>query len=157
MKFHLIQMRIRLDLIVSGNLEEQLLTSKFILKLLKEKVVSFSIGKIELKDKIDYQNFIDQLSQRYSKLKEIDALLSLFSIEPKQLYLDQVTNQQNGILKLLIDSLVYKKRIRSLPFPEENKGILRIPIGNLILGVIILKDNKGNYLIHAIYLIEILG
>ena len=141
----------KLQIKLSGNLEEQIFTSRFILKLLQEKKVSFKIGSIELQDIGDYEKLVNQFSERQDQLKEIEALCNTLSIESKKLDLPKVTNPQYSFIKLLIDSLVYKKKITSLPFSADNTGIINLQIGNLKLGILIIKNSEGYYKVSNLF------
>jgi len=141
----------KIEIKIFGNLEEQLLTNKFIVKLLKEKELIIEGGKIELQKIDNGPKLIKNLSERYSWLKDIESLLKIFSIENTKFNLDKITKLEEQSLKLLVDSLVYEKKITTNPFPEETGGKFRITIGNLVLGIIFYKGADGNYKIHNLF------
>jgi len=134
-----------------GNVEEQLITNKFILKLLKHKKLNISGGRIVLEETFNETKLTEQFSRYYSWLKDIESLLHIFYIDNDKLNLDQVTKPQEQGLRILINSFVYRKDIIENPFTEENNNIIRISIGNLVLGIIFYKTVDGNYKIHNLF------
>jgi hypothetical protein len=120
----------------SGNLSEQLITNEFLIEMIKSE--HFFIDELEIvqQGRTDDNELLQELIDRYSRLKDIKALLNIFSIDPCKFALDSLSKAHNQVLGIFVDSMVYGKKRNNIPFTN---GLQAIKIGNLILGVIIYK------------------
>jgi len=132
---------------ISGNLEEQLNSSKFILEFLKGEEISIG-GKIIAKIGNNNLEVEKQFTNRYSRLKDIELLLSIFSIDNSRFDLDKVTVDQDIALRFLVDLMVYDKKYLDIPF---HVGIQGIRIGNLLLGIIVHEDAERHFRILNLF------
>jgi len=130
----------------SGNLIEQLQTNKFLIEMLKSK--HFFIGGLEVVQQGTEEDseLLQKLILRRSRLKDIEALLNIFSIDPRGLELSNLSKAHNQVLRIFVESIVYGKKRNNIPFAN---GLQAIRISNLVLGVIIYKDGDVYTIINA--------
>ena len=133
---------------ILGNLEEQKLTNKFLVNLLKKKEFSIGGQKISITNVDNEEDIFNNLSTRYSALEDTEALLKIFSIENSRFDIENLSESHNRILGFFINSMVYGKKILKPPFSE---GISGIKIGNLVLGVILFKEANESYKILNLF------
>ena len=132
----------------SGTLAEQLLDNKFLVDIYEAKYFYIDNQKIEIKTPDEDTIIFERLLERYSRLKDVEALLNIFSIENHKLNLDEVKGADDGSLKVLIDFMVYGKKVTKIPFTG---GIKAVKIGNLVLGVVIFKKEDDTYTIENLF------
>jgi hypothetical protein len=125
-----------------GNLEERIRETGFLLALIENG--SFKIGEVTLhsndKKLSNEQNEQWKFLNRYLKhLKDIETLLGLFKVDT-ELDMNKLTEKQEENLYILIENILYNKRVKDRSIKS---GTHRIDIANLSLLVFINVDDDG--------------
>lgn len=122
---------------ISGDLEEQLLTNHFLIEMLNKKHFLVNGQKITKHGNTDDSDLLNQYSIRYSRLKDVEALLNIFSIDAKKLDLSELSPEEDNVLRIFIESMVFGKKLTTVPFKN---GIQAIQVSNLVFGVIVYQE-----------------
>jgi len=130
----------------SGNLTEQLHTNEFLIDMLKSKHFFIDGREVIQRGTGDDPELLQELIIRHSRLKDIEALLNIFSVDPRRLDLSNLSKAHNQVLGIFVESMIYGKRRNNIPFTV---GLQAIKICNLVLGVIIYKEGDDYKIINA--------
>ncbi len=130
----------------SGTLAEQLTDIEFLQDL--KDTTKIQIGNHNLNFSLEGKDFILQIEDRYRLLKDVEALLHIFRIDPNNLDMDKIDDNSNVTLSVLVNMMVYDRKVTQIPF---SVGIKRVRIGNIVLGIVIFQREDQTYSIENLF------
>jgi len=131
-----------------GNLLERIHDTNFFLDFLKRKAMNISgKGRIFISD---FDVDIEEKIRRYNEnLKNILALLNIFRVNPENIDLDTLSEEDMKILNILITSMVLNREINSEIF-KNVPGKYNFKIGNMNILTHVTKSESSKIVIENI-------
>lgn len=124
---------------ISGNIEQRIYDSRFMIKILLGKEIIINDNVVS---ELKFDNITEILQKLESSLvflNDVLAVLRYFNIESSLLNMENLTNDDTGTLDTLIGQIVYN---RSLPKQDNVPAKYRIKIANIEILTFILKEEE---------------
>ena len=127
---------------LAGTLSEQIKVLSFLLDMLKTGTIYIGDGKLEITNIENKESFINKIQVSLNYLKDIEALLNSFRIDPDRLKISLLKERDFAILRFLSDVIIHNKKKETTPFQPGFNGI---KVGNITLGAFVYKkaDDTG--------------
>lgn len=134
---------------LTGTISEQITVLSFLFDITQTHTVHIGDGKLELNNIDNKNGFINKIQSSLNYLKDVEALLNYFRVDPNQLDISLLENRDFAILRFLTDVIVHNKKKETTPFQQGFNGVR---VGNITLGVFVYKKaNDTNYEIFNLF------
>jgi hypothetical protein len=122
---------------LTGRLSEQIRVLNFLLDIFNTGEVYIGDGKLEITNIQNKDDLIEKVQKALDFLKDVEALLDYFNIDPNILEISLLGKRDFSIIKFLIDVILHQAKKQTTPFQLGFNGIT---IGNITLGILVYKN-----------------